>query len=293
MPVAVAAGAALRRAGCETIDVGFVSGPAFRFAVSHLDAAAGLLATGAGGSAATAGFDVAGPAGRPLSAGGSLERLRSAPAGRLTRRGRGRREFDVNIPYEANLKRHFPHPVATSVAIGTSSPILHRRLGRLRCDIAVSVTLALLPRDAHDRSAPGDRAVARIMNSVSESGADLGVWIDEDGSIARVLDPHRGLLSVEDVAADLIQDALNDRPGGTVVVDWTLADRLGEGVLRGRDIARSGGTAEAMAVTLADHAATIGVDSTGRLWLPGPPVSCDALVMLARILKAFANRDES
>src|SRR5690606_4424967 len=120
-----------------------------------------------------------------------------APVGRLTRRGRGRREFDVNIPYEANLKRHFPHPAAISVAIGTSSSILYRRLGRMSRDIAASVRVTLLPREAHDRHTPSDRIVEQMMKLVRESGADLGVWIDEDGSIARVLDHHHGLLPVK------------------------------------------------------------------------------------------------
>jgi hypothetical protein len=120
-----------------------------------------------------------------------------------------------------------------------------------------------------------------------ESKARLGVWIDEGGSESRVFD-HRGhMLPVEHVASELIRDALKDRPRGTIAVDWLLADALGDTALRGQDVARSGGTAEAMAITMADYAAIIGIDSRGRMWLPGPPVACDALVMFARILKAF------
>jgi len=292
MPVAVAAGAALRRAGCETIDVGFASGPAFRFAVSHLDAVAGLLATGAGGDPSIAGLDAVGLAGRPLSFGGGLEPLRVAPAGRLTRRAGGRREFDANVPYEANLWRHFQDVAATTAVVGTVSPLLRRRIVRINDEVPTSFDAVVLPREAHEPGVPSERAVALIAAKMREAGALRGIWIDEDGTAARAID-HRGhLLAIEVLAAELIQDAMQERPRGTIALDWDLADRLGENVLRGREVVRSGGSAEAMAITMADHQATIGVDSSGRMWLPGPPVACDALVMLARLLRAFGDRNE-
>jgi hypothetical protein len=167
--------------------------------------------------------------------------------------------------------------------------LLHQRLLRINSEIATSIVPVLLPRERCMSGGPAARAVALITKAMSVNQAEFGVWIDEDGSAARVFDIRGRLLPVGDVAAELIQEAVHQRPRSTIAVDWTLADQLNERALRGRDIVRSGGTAEAMAITMADHSATIGVDSSGRMWLPGPTVACDALVMLARMLKAFRN----
>ncbi len=174
-----------------------------------------------------------------------------------------------------------------SVVVGTASPLLHQRLLRINSEVATSIVPVLLPREGCMSGDPAARAVAQTAKAMSAKQAEFGVWIDEDGSVARVFDIRGRLLPVGDVAAELIQEAVHERPRGTIAVDWTLADQLNESVLRGRDVVCSGGSAEAMAITMADHSATIGVDSFGRMWLPGPTVACDALVMLARLLKAF------
>src|SRR5690606_13151109 len=68
----VGVSAALRRMGCEVIDVGRVSGPCHTFAVEHLQADAGLLITGSGRPSQWTGIDLAGPRGVPWSMGGSI-----------------------------------------------------------------------------------------------------------------------------------------------------------------------------------------------------------------------------
>ncbi|MDQ3331951.1 MAG: hypothetical protein M3552_15070, partial [Planctomycetota bacterium] len=291
VPVAVAAGEALRRTGCETIDVGLVTGPAFRFAVSHLDAAAGVLATGAGGGPAVAGLDFAGKAGRPLSTGGGLDRLKESFSGRMNRGGAGRREFDANIPYEASLWRHFQSSSIASCVVGTSSPLVHQRLERVAKEASISLTVVELPRRAVDATGIDTAGISRIAAAVARSGATFGMWLDEDGTRFRVLDERGRTLPVADVAGILIEDALTDRPGATVVVDWEIGDRLCETVLRRREVARCNGSAESMTISMADHAAAVGVDSAGRLWLPGQPLACDGLAALARVLRALAGTD--
>ncbi|HEX6986324.1 MAG TPA: hypothetical protein VF170_13160 [Planctomycetaceae bacterium] len=294
-PLAAAVGVALRRSGCETIDVGLVTGPEFRFAVAHLDAVAGVLATGAGGGPAVAGLDFALAGGRPLSAGGGLDRLASlverAPA-RLTRRGGGRRGFDVSIPYEAGLRRHFRAFAPLNGVIGTASPLVRRRLERLAVELPATLQLLPLPRRGLDRGGADEAGLTRVATAVREQRADFGLWIDEDGTAVRALDETGAAVSVVDLARLLLTDALAERPASPVAVDWPLAERLGATVLRREEVVRGNGTAEAMFVSVRDHAAVAAVDAAGRFWLPGPPPACDALVTLARLLRALGGTGE-
>ncbi|MGC1275911.1 MAG: hypothetical protein WBC44_19570 [Planctomycetaceae bacterium] len=287
---AVAAGTALRRCGCETIDVGLVTGPEFRFAVAHLEAAAGVLATGAGGGPAVAGLEFVRSAGRPLSAGGGLDELADVAdrvAGRPTRRGGRRREFNVAVPYEAGLKRHVATARTAAGVVGTSSPLIRRRIERLAAELSPTLRTCLLARRALDDSGSDETGLATIAVRVREARADFGLWIGEDGGTCRVVDESGTVVSVADLAALLISDALAERPGAPVVVDWPLAERLAGTALRREEVVRSNGTAEAMWLSMRDHAAAAGADSAGRFWSPGSPATSDAFVTLARLLRAL------
>lgn len=295
MPLAVAAGTALRRCGCETIDVGLVTGPEFRFAVAHLEAAAGVLATGAGGGPAIAGLEFVRTTGRPLSLGGGLDELADIAdriAGRPTRQGGRRREFDVAIPYEAGLKRHAATARTAAVVVGTASPLIRQRIERLAAELSPGLQTCLLSQRSHDASGNDETSLATIAAQVRDSRADFGFWIAEDGAACRAIDEAGNVVSVAELAALLISDALAERPGAPVVVDWPLAERLNGTVLRREEVVRSNGTAEAMWLSMRDHAAAAGADTAGRFWIPGLPPASDAVITLARLLRARPATEE-
>jgi phosphomannomutase/phosphoglucomutase len=289
LPLAVAAGASLRRSGCEAIDIGLATGPAFRFAVAHLEAAAGLLATGSGGGPAVAGIDFALAGGRPLSSGAGLDRVAEQAArgvGRLTRTAGGRREFGIAPAYEAGLKRHFrPHPPLVAV-VGTASSLLPARLERVFAGQPVKLHRLALPRRPLDAGGPDSTTFARLAEAVRETRSDFGLWIDESGDAGRLIDETGRAVSVAALAGLLLSDALNERPGSTVALDWSLAEQLVPRVLPG-DVLRGNGTAEAMFLSMADHAPAAGADSAGRFWLPGRPPVCDAVAVVARLVRLF------
>ena len=80
-------------------------------------------------------------------------------------------------------------------------------------------------------------------------------------------------------------------PAMPVVVDWPLAE-AGDGPRQtGETIVRSNGTAEAMWLSMSDHAAILGADGAGRLWHTGPPAACDALTTLAWLLRSISRHD--
>lgn len=290
LPLAVAVGGALRRSGCETIEIGLATGPAFRCAVAHLDAAAGVLATGGGGGPAVAGLDFALAGGHAVSFGGGLDRIAAMaerPAGRMTRRGGGRRTFHVVPPYEAGLRRHLLTITAVTVVVGTASSLVLARLERLFADLPAKLHLIPLPRRDRD----GGIDSARFSDTVREAKAAFGLWIDEDGTACRAIDETGRAIAVADLAGLLLADALAERPDSAVALDWPLAETLCGATLH-NEVIRSNGTAEAMAVSVRDHAPAVGADSAGRFWLPGSPPAADALVTLARLLRLVGEGEE-
>jgi phosphomannomutase len=288
-PLAAAVGAALRRSGCETIDVGPVSGPEFRFAIAHLDADAGILATGAGGGPAVAGLDFARGHGRPLSAGGGLDRIAEhaeRPTARLARCGGGRREFVISGAYESAVLRHFCTPKSVSAIVASSSGLLLARAGRLASSIQGG--LAPLPLPRRGGSTPDDAALGLVGDAVRRKRADLGLWIHEDGSALRVVDETGTAISVASLAGLLLSDALEEDPRAMLATDWPTAEQLKPTILRGQQLVRGNGTAEAMFVSMRDHEAAAGADATGRFWLSDPAPAFDALPALARILRIIS-----
>lgn len=293
LPLAVTIAAALRRSGCETIEIGLATGPAFRFAVAHLEAAAGVLATGAGGGPAVAGLDFVHASGRPLSLGGGLDRLANlaeAAPGRMTRRGGGRREFDASIPYEAGLRRHFRAFAPVTGVVGSPSPLFLGRLERLAVEWPATLRLVPLPRRS-DVIADDPAGLSRLCESVRESDSDFGLWVDDDGTACRAVDETGRAVPVADFAGLLLHDALTDRPGGAVALDWPLAERLAGTSIRG-EVLRGNGSAEAMSHSMRDHAPVAGADSAGRFWLTGPPTASDAVVTLARLMRVLGTSGE-
>lgn len=291
LPIAVAAGRALRRSGCETIDVGLATGPMFRFATSHLEAAAGLLVTGSGCGPASTGIDFALAGGRPLSSGATLDRLAqiaSRDENRLTRRGGGHRSFDVAVPYEASFWRHFQSRGSTSAIIGSSSPLVLDRINRI--GLETGTTLRTLPLARQGKLADVSLA-ASVAALVRESRSAFGLWIDENGTACRAIDETGAAVPTDKLAALLLSQTLEERPTATVAVDWALGDRLAGGVLRRREFARGRGSAEAMFESMKDHAAVAGADSAGRFWLPGPPPTSDAVITFARLLQCLSAGD--
>lgn len=284
MPLAVAAGTALRQAGCESIDVGLVTGPELRFTVAHLEATAGLFVTGAGEGPAVTGFEFVHTAGRPLSTGGGLDRLlvlAENARGRTTRNGGSRREFQAASPYEAMLDQHFQVADAVCV-VGTASPLVQHRLARLGERLPARIHTLTLPQRSGDRT--GDPvALAAIGKAVTDTRADFGLWISEDGSTCRAVDGAGTPVAVAGLADRLLTAACEASPGDAIVVDWPLAERLPRSSRITDNAVRSNGTAEAMWLSLRDHAACFGADASGRLWHGGHSPTCDALIVLAQL----------
>src|SRR5690606_11462240 len=171
---------ALRRMGCEIVDVGRVSGPCHAFAVEHLEADAGLFVTGSGHARQWTGIDLTGPRGIPWSLGGpaagtlvDVERRFLAGVSRPTRQGGAQRYFDAAVPYRASLLKHFRDLRPLRIVCALHGEMLQHTLQQifepLPCDLLLI-----------DAPASGEQARRAFRNAIKAADAACGVVIGED-----------------------------------------------------------------------------------------------------------------
>ena len=113
-------GQALRRMGCQVVDIGLATRPCLMFAIDHLKAAGGIQVTGAGCEPGMTGLDFVGQGGLPCSAPEELDRIAERFRQRYSRPSRrpgSQRTFQASIPYAAGLWKHF-HAAETSKNCG-------------------------------------------------------------------------------------------------------------------------------------------------------------------------------
>src|SRR4029077_3412122 len=108
--IVTSVGQALRRMGCQVVDIGLATRPCFTFAVDHLRSAGGVLVTGAGCDPGWTGLEFLSRGTIPCSSPGDLDRIAARlheGYSRPSRRPGNQRTFQAAVPYEASLWKHF------------------------------------------------------------------------------------------------------------------------------------------------------------------------------------------
>ena len=135
--------AALRRMGCQVVDIGLASKPCFWFAGDHLPIHAGIYVNGAGCPPAGMALDFVGKNGRPISRVSrfhsgtqnlTLNRIEAAvrdPYDRATRHAGPYRTFRASVPYEAGLWKHFQGLKPLRICLGSGSSLVKQTLSRI------------------------------------------------------------------------------------------------------------------------------------------------------------------
>jgi phosphoglucosamine mutase len=292
----VGVAAAVRRMGCDVIDVGTVSTPCFWCAVEHLEATGGVYVTGQGSGPAGIGLDFVEAGGVPWSRGGSLERLATATSvapRRTSRRGGNHRTFRIRVPYEAGLLKHFQSVRSMRIGViclaSTVEPFLRELFASLPCRLELIAAPV-----AGDRSRTELLALNRLADRVRDDRLQAGFLISDDGQSCRLLDEHGIVIEPEHLAGPLSGFCAAEPKSRTIVVD----EALGPHVLRRLErpdwtIVMSRGTREEMARSMHRVSATLGFDAEGRHWFGDTSPKCDALTTLGRILQLLNRNDAS
>src|SRR5262245_48765893 len=275
-------GQSLRRMGCQVVDIGLATRPCLIFAVDHLHAAGGVHVTGAGCDPGWTGLDFLSRGMVPCSCPGELDRIsRRSQEGysRPSRRPGSQRVFHAAVPYEAGLWKYFHALRPLKISLACPSRMLRELFGRA----FRKVSCRLLPVETPTRRRAvldsGDPDVARTAQHVRDSGAHLGVLVDDDGErcvffdeLGRIVAPARIAAVLASETGDAAQAALPE-PADAI--------RSGE-----RQVSR-----EDVTVAMQRDGVRFAADGTGRYWFAEACPTCDALLTLVHLLQALSRSD--
>lgn len=285
---------ALRRNGCQVIDVGHVSGPCCWFAIEHLQAAGGIYVNGSLYGPSWNGFDFLEKHAIPWSHPGrleDLERRRQQPAARPTRSGGSYRTFAAEEPYTAALWKHFHalRPLRVCVACGV--PRISQGIEKLFERLPCSLTPLRLPV-AEDRARIARDIADRMQTTIRDEQLHAGIWIDDDGQTCQVFDEAGERLSTAILVMRMIECLQEEVVRARIVLDATLQQALdGLSASSGLPVEVVGGTREAMSRAMWSSEAGFGCEHAGRFWFQESFPTCDALVTLGKVLQLLSRSD--
>ncbi|WP_010582932.1 phosphohexomutase domain-containing protein [Schlesneria paludicola] len=284
----------LRRMGCPVIDLGQASLPTLIFNVQALDAAAGVLVTGAGCDLSFTGFDFVGRGGLPFSAQRllNLEQLTKTDVGRQTRQVGIHQPCQGQLPYEANLEPYFHALRPLSIVCGSSTRWLPRTIDRLFAKLPCTIKHVPLPIRRRNLLDASDADLLQVATSVVDGRHHLGVIIDDDGQhVAFVTDQGR-LVNARDVARLLFEISQREHRHAQFVVATSWHHDVTHW-LQGRDaslICEVESISDLIRLLL-EREALLAISADGRVWFRQSYPTCDALLVLARTLQVLSLSD--
>ncbi len=249
---------ALRRMGCQVVDVGLTSKPGFWFAGDHLQTHAGIYVNGAGCPPAGMALDFVGANARPLSRlpRSSLEsrqltlnRIEAAirdPYARATRQAGPYRTFRASVPYEAGLWKHFQALRPIKVCMGSGSGLVAKTLKRIYETLPGELIEVPLPQRVRNPLDPRDADGVRVASAVRDRQADLGLLIDDDGGRCAFFDEQGQLLSVAQTTRLIAEVRHGECPNEPIVLEDYSTSELETSLKRaGLRVVRGGATLRA------------------------------------------------
>lgn len=307
---------ALRLMGCEVIDIGLSTRPTLWFAVDHLEASGGIHVTGSGRPPSWTGLDFVGRHGTPLSLDRtaseiglphecslpipgidrlSLSRIEERlgqPFLRPARDARPQRTFHASAPYEAGLLRHFHALRPLNVRWGSTVRLVQQTIERLFENLPCRLQRVDIPERARDVRDENDDDVRRVGAAVTESGADLGVLIDDDGQRCAFLDDRGSLVPVSVMTRLMARRTATDQNDRVVVLPETVDPTVRSEVERhGGRVVVVGPGLQRISEALRQHRADWGSGLDDRYWFREGFAACDAIITLARGLDLLSQSD--
>lgn len=282
----------LRMMGCEVVDLGQVSRACFMFAIDHLQAAGGVLVTGAGCEASWNGLDLVGEGALPLSYGTGLEeverRLQDGYS-RPTRRAGFQRAFQPLVPYEPSLWKHFhalrPLKIVTAIRPRTARETLRRLVSKLPCELIEIETMAGTQAPIRQSA-----LLTSIAQRVARSGAHLGVLIDDDGCRCQFFDEKGRLIDAARLGTFLAKSLITGNPHATVCVKSSIFDDQ-KAALKSGNLIDAGETTGSLVQAMRSSGAVLGIAGNDTYWWRESCPTPDAILTLARVLQALSRSD--
>ncbi|HEY4262392.1 MAG TPA: hypothetical protein VGM98_19680 [Schlesneria sp.] len=285
----------LRRMGCQVVDLGQTTGPCFRFASHHLDAAGGVFVTGAGCDPAWTGFQFTGSGSIPWMQPEILRTMESRAKTivvRPTRHAGTQRAFNAAVPYEAGLWKLFHALRPLRVACGSATRQLPKLLDQLFARLPCQITHEILPVRRRDLGDSHDADVQRVAAATVHGQHHLGIVVDDDGERCAFVTDQGQLVSIAELLRLLTLFELHDHRSARVVLDNQLDPQIRTSLQSINPACQVETTSVAeLPSSLIHYNADLGLTADHRVWFGGAYPACNAIQTLARVLQALSLSD--
>jgi phosphomannomutase len=279
---AAAAIEGLRSTGCDVVAIGMMPTPVLYYAVNTLGVDGGLCVTASHNPPQFNGLKLRkrrGPTGEPLTTDEVQEIRRIAEAGRFPEGGGTLSEADVVGSYldyiQSRVQLSRPVRVVLDSGNGATGPTALEALRRVGAQVTGLFTEPDGTFPNHMPNPLKRENLRSLIETVRETGAEIGVALDGDGDRLGVVDDHGDILWPDQYLIFLARRTLAAAPG-PVVFDVKCSMALIEEIERagGRPVMTRTGYTN-IARTRAEVGAAVAGEFSGHVFFDDPVIDFD------------------
>lgn len=281
--------------GIDILDIGSASMPLLRFATHSTDSTSGIMVTSDPHDERAAALEILFDR-RPVNGEGIDQILKTLKAGsRVSGAGRAAKQA-ISTPYidkvlsDVNLA--LPLKVVIDVAHGAAGDVAISLIESLGCEV---VGVNADPLETGQESHNLEQALSHLGRIVGETGADLGVLIDQAGEKLHTVTNEGVPVATDQLMMMLAQDVLERNPGADVIYDVNYSRHFAPFITScgGRAQMARSGPAFVAEKSLQTHALVAATFSGHIFYTERWYGFEDALYATARLLEVLSSQSES
>lgn len=281
--------------GIDTLDIGSASMPLLRFATHSTDSTSGIMVTSDPHDERAAALEILFDR-RPVSGEGIDQILKTLKAGsRVSGAGRAAKQaistrYIDKVLSDVNLA--LPLKVVIDVAHGAAGDVAISLIKSLGCEV---VGVNADPLETGQESHNLEQALSQLGRIVGETGADLGVLIDQAGEKLHTVTNEGVPVATDQLMMMLAQDVLERNPGADVIYDVNYSRHFAPFITScgGRAQMARSGPAFVAEKSLQTHALVAATFSGHIFYTERWYGFEDALYATARLLEVLSSQSES
>lgn len=281
--------------GIDILDIGSASMPLLRFATHSTDSTSGIMVTSDPHDERAAALEILFDR-RPVSGEGIDQILKTLKAGsRVSGAGRAAKQaistrYIDKVLSDVNLA--LPLKVVIDVAHGAAGDVAISLIESLGCEV---VGVNADPLETGQESHNLEQALSHLGRIVGETGADLGVLIDQAGEKLHTVTNEGVPVATDQLMMMLAQDVLERNPGADVIYDVNYSRHFAPFITScgGRAQMARSGRAFVAEKSLQTHALVAATFSGHIFYTERWYGFEDALYATARLLEVLSSQSES
>ena len=281
--------------GIDILDIGSASMPLLRFATHSTDSTSGIMVTSDPHDERAAALEILFDR-RPVSGEGIDQILQTLKAGsRVSGAGRAAKQaistrYIDKVLSDVNLA--LPLKVVIDVAHGAAGDVAISLIESLGCEV---VGVNADPLETGQESHNLEQALSQLGRIVGETGADLGVLIDQAGEKLHTVTNQGVPVATDQLMMMLAQDVLERNPGADVIYDVNYSRHFAPFITScgGRAQMARSGPAFVAEKSLQTHALVAATFSGHIFYTERWYGFEDALYATARLLEVLSSQSES